>query len=429
MWRRRLIVFTRFPEAGKVKTRLLDSLTEKETAAVHKRMTERTLHWAEACFPKKQTDIEVCYEGGDKKRMKDWLGSKYDYASQGPGDLGERMGGAFERNFALGIESVVLIGTDIPQLTAFHVRMAFKALKKHDVVIAPVQDGGYCLIGMKQRFPELFKSINWGTRSVFTETLKRAKNRNLSVHVLEPLQDVDKSEDLVLWERVENQHLSIVIPTLNEEKTILRVLDQLKDMKKGEVIVADGGSHDSTVELAKRWGAQVCRSNEGRGSQLNAGASKASGDIFLFLHADTQLPQGFAGHIRRLLLTPEIIGGAFLVKLWPSSPLLTWIEKTINWRTKIFKLPYGDQAFFVRASVFRQMRGFAEIPLMEDVEFIRRLKKCGKMALISDPVITSSRLFLQRGILRTTLKNKIIFFGYILGVPPERLARTYRKRD
>jgi rSAM/selenodomain-associated transferase 2 len=215
---------------------------------------------------------------------------------------------------------------------------------------------------------------------------------------------------------------------LNEEKNIGKALEQLRDVRNSEVIVSDGGSRDATVSIALDSGARLVRSKAGRGPQMNAGAAGAEGDILLFLHADTRLPDNFAERIRDALSEPETAGGAFSLKFQPITPLLRITEKTINWRTRYLSLPYGDQAYFVRTSLFRQMGGYADIPIMEDVEFLRRLKKRGKLAFISDPVESSSRLFRENGVIRTTLRNKVVFFGYLFGVSPARLRRMYYGR-
>jgi rSAM/selenodomain-associated transferase 2/rSAM/selenodomain-associated transferase 1 len=427
MLRPKLIIFTRYPEPGKVKTRLLTKLTADQAAKLHKEMAEFTLKWARSYFRKKPDSIEIRYEGGDEQRMRSWLGQEFGYSSQGPGNLGDRMIRAFDQNFLKGISHALLVGTDTPQLTACHAKLAYESLKRHDVVLVPTEDGGYCLIGIKRLEPALFDSIEWGTHTVFDETLRKAKELGLSVKALEPLQDVDLPEDVPVWDLVSQKFLSIIIPTLNEEKNISHVLDHLKDLEHGEVIVADGGSRDRTVFIAEEMGVKVISSDPGRGEQLNAGAARAKGDILLFLHADSMLPEEYAALVREAMSDPEIVGGAFSVRFQPLLPLLKITQKTIKWRSKIFKLPFGDQALFVRASIFRQLGGFANIPLMEDVEFVKRLRKCGKLAFIPEPVTTSSRLFIRQGVLQTTLKNKIIFFCYYLGISPERLARMYRR--
>jgi GT2 family glycosyltransferase len=153
---------------------------------------------------------------------------------------------------------------------------------------------------------------------------------------------------------------------------------------------------------------------------MNAGASEASGDFLLFLHADTALPDNFSSLIRQAMTDPEVVGGSFALKIQPSTALLRYIERNVTWRTKLFRLPYGDQAIFVKASLF---------PLMEDVEFVRRLRKIGKIAFIPVPVITSSRRYEKMGVPRAILKNKLVLFGYYLKIPPSRLAQFYYRKE
>ncbi len=245
---------------------------------------------------------------------------------------------------------------------------------------------------------------------------------------METLQDVDVPEDLPVWEKVSKQFLSIVIPALNEEEHLGQTLARVGRIPHGEVVVVDGGSRDSTVEIAEKWGARVIRTEPNRGRQMNLGAQEASGAILLFLHADTLLPENYAESIRAALTDPKVVGGAFAWRVEPSTAFLKYIEKNVAWRTRIFRMPYGDQAYFVRTSVFREMNGYAEIPLMEDVEFIRRLRKIGNLATIPHPVVTSPRRYQRRGPVRTTLRNKLTLFGYYLGIPPERLSRFYYKK-
>jgi rSAM/selenodomain-associated transferase 2 len=359
--------------------------------------------------------------------MLQWLGGDRQYIEQGEGDLGHRMERAFQENFEKKCRRVVLVGTDCPQLTAFHVKDAFIALETFDVVIGPSEDGGYYLIGLSRAFPELFFSMEWGTENVFEKTMERAKKRNLSVFVLGRLSDVDTPEDLPVWDLVSNQFISVVIPTLNEELNLPKTLRSVGQMPNCEVIVVDGGSQDRTVPIAEEWGAKIVLSEPCRGGQMNDGARKASGDTLLFLHADTALPDKYAELIRHTLLDPSVPGGSFAVDFSPPTRHLRLKSKTISLRTKAFQKPYGDQAIYVRASLFRQMGEYADIPLMEDVEFVNRLRQKGKLAFIPEPVVTDSRRFGYQGGIKTTLRNKLTKMGYALGVSPERLARFYYK--
>jgi rSAM/selenodomain-associated transferase 2/rSAM/selenodomain-associated transferase 1 len=429
MRRKRLIIFTKYPEPGKVKTRLIPVLGKEGAASLHQAMTERTLLWAKSLSRKSPVLIEIWFEGGSRRRMEEWLGPELNYFHQGDGNLGERMERVFRENFQRGRKEVVLVGVDCPELTAFHGKAALDALKNHDLVLGPTNDGGYCLIGLKRMIPEIFQSIAWGTDKVHHETLERARNRGLSVKDLNLLHDVDVPQDLPLWERASNQSISVIIPALNEEDHIRQTLERLGKISHGEVIVVDGGSTDSTVRVAKEFGARVLSARPCRGGQMNAGASEASGDLLLFLHADTIVPDNFLSLIRQTMTDPEVVGGSFALKIQPSTPLLRYIEKDVTWRTKLFRLPYGDQAIFIRASVFRLMGGFADIALMEDVEFVRRLRKIGRLAFIPKPVITSSRRYEKLGAVRAILKNKLVLLGYYLKIPPSRLALFYYRKE
>jgi len=407
---------------------LIPALGEEGAASLHQRLTEHTLNWAASLAETCPGLLEIRFDERNQSMMREWLGPEWEYIHQGEGDLGKRMARGFQANFQRGFRRIVLVGTDSPQLTAFHAQLAFRALIKHDLVLVPMHDGGYSLIGLRRMEPALFESIEWGTESVFDVTVERAQEKGLSVKVLKPLHDVDHPGDLPVWDRISNQFLSIIIPTLNEAEHLSQTLDRLGQDEHREVIVVDGGSTDNTLRIADQSGAKVISTQPGRGKQMNVGAQKALGDIFLFLHADTLLPGNFQTEVRQAMSNPKVAGGAFAWKVSPSTPLLRVTEKTVNWRTKLFRLPYGDQGIFVRASLFHELRGYADIPLMEDVEFIRRLRKVGELIIIPDPVVTSSRRFTELGPLRTTLRNKLVIIGYYLKIPPERLVRRYNRK-
>ncbi|MEE9500863.1 MAG: TIGR04282 family arsenosugar biosynthesis glycosyltransferase, partial [Candidatus Aminicenantaceae bacterium] len=160
---RRLIIFSRYPFPGRVKTRLIPALGDDGAASLHDAMTLHTLRWADSLCNQDSEVLEIRYDGGTSSQMQHWLGRERQYVEQGDGDLGQRMERAFQKNFQKKCRHVVLVGTDCPQMTAFHVKEAFFALKIHDMVIGPSEDGGYYLIGLSQIAPELFASIEWGT--------------------------------------------------------------------------------------------------------------------------------------------------------------------------------------------------------------------------------------------------------------------------
>ena len=219
--------------------------------------------------------------------------------------------------------------------------------------------------------------------------------------------------------------ISIIIPVLNEAATIEATLSPLQGATNIEVIVVDGGSLDRTPELAESLGAKVYDSSAGRACQMNFGAAAATGEILLFLHADTALPQGFEAMVRQLLLRPGVIAGAFALQINADLRGLRLIENIANLRSRFLQTPYGDQAIFLPASVFHRLGGFQEIPLMEDFEFVQRLKRMGRIAIAPASVITSGRRWQKIGVLKTTLINQLIVLAYFLGVSPTRLARWY----
>lgn len=222
--------------------------------------------------------------------------------------------------------------------------------------------------------------------------------------------------------------ISIIIPVLNELENINKVLDQVPTSPDIETIIVDGGSIDGTLELVQSLGIKVLSSSPGRANQMNMGAKIATGEILLFLHGDTILPAEFDRLIRAALNTARKapMAGAFALQI--DSPLssLRLIEWAVSWRSRWFQMPYGDQAIFLTADTFHQIGGFAKLPIMEDFELIRRLKKLGQIAFIPIPVVTSARRWLNQGIIKTTLINQMIVCAYLLGVAPERLVGWYR---
>lgn len=223
-----------------------------------------------------------------------------------------------------------------------------------------------------------------------------------------------------------NTKISVIIPVLNEATTIEQTLQRVQ-AEDVEIIIVDGGSHDETVAIAQAWGVNAIAAPEvGRAKQMNAGAATARGEILLFLHADTRLPSSYADKVREAFANPKIIAGAFELQIDGTEPLLRWVEWGVKLRSHLLKMPYGDQAIFLKAEVFRAIGGFPSLPIMEDFELMRRLQTQGKIAIVHAPVLTSARRWQKLGVLRTTLLNQIIILGYLFGVPPETLLRWYR---
>ena len=223
----------------------------------------------------------------------------------------------------------------------------------------------------------------------------------------------------------EQPSISIIIPTLDEAEFIAGTLASIPQGPGLEVIVVDGGSRDDTPAIAQSLGALVLCSSPGRARQMNLGADRSKGDILLFLHGDTRLPKGFTCPIHHCFRNPRVAAGAFRLGLAPPLRGSAFIEKMANLRAEKLHLPYGDQAIFVPAKLFKKLGGYREIPLLEDVDLVRRLRRFGRIAVIPIPVITSSRRWEKVGVWKTTWINQLILTGFLLGIPPRILARWY----
>ena len=434
----RLIIFTRYPETGTTKTRLIPLLGDEGAANLQRQMTEHTLSRMMGLTASNGLTIEIRYDGGDEHLMRRWLGTEFEYALQGDGTLGERMQRAFEDAFKSKATAVVIIGTDIPDLTAVDITSAFAVLKQKNMVLGPAKDGGYYLIGLQKNafspaVGELFTGITWGEHDVLKKTLNISSHLGLNYSLLKEMDDVDRPEDIFIWERHQNtKHhnappngISVIIPALNEAHNIAGIITNTGHGNNAEIIVVDGGSIDHTVSIAKTLGAKVIKSSPPRSRQMNHGADAASKDILLFLHADTLLPENFTRHVLGALTQPGVAAGAFELRIDSSVPSLRLIERMANWRSRCLNMPYGDQAIFMFSNVFRQMGGFPNMLIMEDFELIRRLRKKGDVVTLHQPVITSPRRWLNHGILKTTLINQLVVLSYFMGISPDSIARLY----
>lgn len=223
--------------------------------------------------------------------------------------------------------------------------------------------------------------------------------------------------------------LSIIVPAYNEAANIQRALQPLQPWRAQghEVIVADGGSSDQTLELARALSDSAFLSQKkGRAAQMNAGAALASGDVLLFLHADTTLPDSTLSDIEDAIFRQQREWGRFNVRLSGSHVMFRVIEHMMNWRSCITGVATGDQAIYVTKNKFNESGGFSDMPLMEDVEFSKRLKLMGKPACLRSCVVTSSRRWEEKGIYSTILLMWRLRLAYFLGASPEKLARLYR---
>ena len=266
--------------------------------------------------------------------------------------------------------------------------------------------------------------------------------------------------------------IAIVVPTLNEESTIARTLpaalaalaalDALAPREPpaagSELVVADGGSRDRTVAVARALGARVVAGPAGRGGQLNRGAAATTAEILVFLHADTTLPEGALAAIRAAIggdggdaddagsrdgggedglpartartarkakAARPVLGGAFLMRFDDTGPLLRLGAWLINLRTRATRLPLGDQAHFVTRAAFEQLGGYRDWPILEDLDFAWRLRRHGRTVILRQRVTTGARRFVELGVARTVATNWLIWLLFVAGVSPRRLARFY----
>ena len=219
------------------------------------------------------------------------------------------------------------------------------------------------------------------------------------------------------------RRISVIIPALDEERHLPATLASVSGDEGVEVIVVDGQSTDATRAVARRAAARVYAVPRGRARQMNAGAAVATGEYLLFLHADTRLPAGFAGHVRRTLARPGIVAGAFDLTIDGPHWSMRVLERLVKFRSRRLRMPYGDQAIFLQTATFRAVGGFPELEIMEDFELVRRLRRQGRIALVAAPVVTSARRWRGEGLLRTTFVNQCILAGHLLGISSARLAR------
>jgi len=222
--------------------------------------------------------------------------------------------------------------------------------------------------------------------------------------------------------------ITVIVPVLNETKILRRTLGQFSLTDNEELIVVDGGSTDDTVAIAREFTDKVFVTATGRASVMNFGAKKARGEILLFLHADCILPDNAFRLIRETLDEDNVMAGAFDIRINDPGFSFRIIENAANLRSRAAALIYGDQGMFLRKAVFEKIGGYADIPLMEDIEISLRLKRSGRIIFLKQPIRVSPRRWLQEGVVFTTLRDWTIAFSYaLLDVSPERLIRHYKE--
>ncbi len=222
----------------------------------------------------------------------------------------------------------------------------------------------------------------------------------------------------------------MIIPALNEEEVLERSIEHVRKGVSDDVVdivVADGGSRDRTVDIAQGLGVRVVKTGPGRGSQMDRAAELATTETLLFLHADTLLPEGWYDAIKRALEDRDTVAGGFTLSIDSNRFAARLVEWGAAQRTRLLGLVYGDQAIFIRTHAFKRTGGFRGLPLLEDVDIIRRVRQLGRVAILKERVLSSPRRWQKRGYTITTIQNWLCLALYYTGVSPQRLYRWYYK--
>lgn len=410
----RMVIFTRFPLAGRTKTRLIPALGPQGAADLQRKMTEFTLRQV------RQTGcpVEVRFTDGTVAQIREWLGGDVSCRAQGEGDLGERLVRAFGEAFKAGARKVLVIGSDCPDNRSANMLQALRALETASCVIGPALDGGYYLLGLTAPRPELFDEIDWGTDAVLGQTLAKMDDYRL----LPPLSDVDEAQDVPA-------KISVIIPALNEAASVRETVMAALEGFEAEVLVVDGGSHDRTQENARQAGARVLIGAYGRARQMNLGAKSATGELLLFLHADSLLSSGWDRHLRKILKDPATVLGHFRFALREGFAGASLITLGTNARCRLLQRPYGDQGLFLRKRDFEALGGFADVPILEDLLLVKQAAKKGRIRCADAPLATSDRRWRTYGALRTTFMNQAVLLAAWLGADLHKLDAAYRRGE
>jgi rSAM/selenodomain-associated transferase 2 len=222
-------------------------------------------------------------------------------------------------------------------------------------------------------------------------------------------------------------HLSIVIPVLDEAAELAQLLASLPTSGQIEVLFVDGGSRDQTVAILRNAGRTVLKSRKGRAHQMNLGALHSGSENLLFLHADSVLAPGAIEALLNALEDPRCIGGAFRLQIRSPKTALRLIEWGVRGRSRILRMPYGDQGLFLRRVAFMRLEGYRDLAIMEDLDLVRRMKRLGRIAILSQSITTSDRRWRQNGIWRTSLLNNLLATLFHCRVPAPWLAALHTR--
>lgn len=474
-----IAIFLRYPEAGKVKTRLASGIGNAEALRIYCKLLRRTLGVA-SDFKASRADVAIIlfFTPAEKRaQVAELLPGPWQFAAQQGTHLGERMHRAIEQTLAAGYQHVSLVGSDAADLQTTDFADAFQSLREGCAFLGPAADGGFYLMGLNRPCPSAFASDQWGGPEVFQRTRSLLQSAGFNMRVGQQRKDIDRPEDVGFFsaQTFMRETLSVVVPT---RKPIEQLSPLLKLLETGlwpgdEIIVSSSARHSlgdhermarkpphirsnsSQPSFLQKSACGICNeprtvavngagiegifslpsaagnrvrmvhSPQGRGAQMNRGADEASGDLYWFLHDDSIPPGQFAYHIRKLSVHPEKSLGCFLLDFFPANRTLDLIAHWANFRTVYFGRPYGDQGLFCGAETFHRLGGFHKSFLMEDVDFVGRAKRIGELLVIREKLLTSSARYLNRGVLRACLHNHLTMLRHLAGVEDRKLYLLY----
>jgi hypothetical protein len=437
---RALLVFFRYPELGSVKTRLAAAIGDTEALRLHTLLVRRTLgivYDFKRSHPEVSVLLLVTPPERDEAISRVFPGP-WSVVQQEGVHLGERMGRAIQWAMARGAREVVLLGSDIVDIQAADLEAAFARLREGKVVLGPARDGGFYLLGLRQYAEAPFRPVEWGTERILERTSRLFRSAGFQVETLTSRQDIDRPADLkwVQREALFLSRISVVIPTLrNPSRLHPWLLDLIDRIWPDDEVVVVRGIEPGGLERGRVGGVElderirIVNAPRGRGIQLNYGARCARGSVLLFLHDDTRLPDQFPYLVRKAVQNSRTALGSFRLSFSPSTRGLDLVARWANARTRLFRLPYGDQALFCRREVFEKVGGFQRRYLMEDVDLVRACRLEGDLTLLDETVATSPDRYLSRGIIRASLHNHLTLLLHFLGVDEARLYAWYYRRN
>ncbi len=438
-----LCLMVKAPQPGRAKTRLIPALGADGASLLARALLRDAL----AIWGDEEPHLLLATTGSFDEPLATELAS-WPQISQGQGCLGERLERVLRKGLATS-EVAIVHGTDIPGVGRAAYEETMQLLETHDAVLGPADDGGFYWLALRRCPVGLLRGMVWSAPSTCAQTKESLESAGMRVAMLPSRFDVDSPADLsqlgsFLRDHPEampctrsflassqNSSLSLIVPTLNEEKQIGRLLAELcAEEAWTEIIVVDGGSSDNTLAIAETFSkVRVLQTTSGRGRQMNAGAAEAVGGTLLFLHADAHLPEGALSQILATVDKGDSEAGAFRLRTRydegaHSRPWVRPFLALADMRSRYSKSPYGDQGLFVRAHVFHELGGYPEQSLFEDLHITQALAKRRPLAILPGPMVVSGRRFQERPLYYLALMNTFPLL-YRLGVSPRRLAAFY----